>query len=75
MKLSQIFGKLMKYPSNLNFAKSNKNINKNWKNIETIFGDFSVNYRQTADDFYLNNHSTIPVAHFVYLYSSKDAKI
>ena len=52
----KMFGKLMKCHSKPNFVIIKPKILplKNLKNFHKIFGEFSVDYRHTADDSYLN---------------------
>ena len=65
MKLSEIFGKLIKYHSKarleVQFCENEiKNITTiNLKAFRKMFVEIPVNYRQTASDSYLNKYLTI----------------
>ena len=62
MRLTENFWKTdeISVEPNFNCENQTKTItNKNWKNYRKVFGEFSVSYRQTNCESYLNEYSTI----------------
>ena len=66
MKLSENFQKTDEISPEPQFCENQtKNITtKDLKNLQNIFDEFSVSYRQSADDSYLNKYWTILVPDF-----------
>ena len=67
MKLSGKFWKTDETSLETQFCENQPKytFTKIWKKFRKIFGELSVNYRQTAGDSFLNKYSTILVSHFL----------
>ena len=73
MKLSENFRKADEISLEAQFCE-NETENITTEKLKTfwkIFVEFSVNYQQTAGDFYLNKYPTILVSHFLKVLSFK----